>query len=312
MKKKLLFVFMTLATLAGFAQSSKKAAAPAAENTLLWRISGKGLARPSYLFGTMHIVCGNDIIISDSLINAIKNSDKVYLEVNLDDMAGMMMKMMMNPGQLNMRGDTSLADLLKPEEYEAVKKFFSGGTAAMLPFSMLEKMKPFFLQALMMERAGKCENTIIMDQLVMMEAKKHNKKIDGLETLDFQLSIFDQIPYKFQAQTLVKMASDSAKAGDTDIVGLSETYKKQDLGKMLDMFKTDATTSQYNDLLLYNRNDNWAKQLETLMQQHSLVIAVGAGHLPGQKGVIELLRKAGYKVEPVKNDMVKKTKQLQG
>jgi uncharacterized protein len=303
MKKTLWLAFLALASLTGFTQSSSKKATKAdAENTLLWRISGNGLIKPSYLFGTMHMVCANDIIISDSLSTAIKNAD----------MMGMMMKIMMNPGQLNMRGDTSLADLLKPEEYEAVKKYFSNGSAAMLPFSMLEKMKPFFLQALMMDGGGKCDNMIIMEQLVMTEAKKHSKKIDGLETLDFQLAIFDKIPYKLQAQTLVKLATDTSKTDRDEIAVLSETYKKQELSKMLDMTKSDASINQYADLLLYNRNSNWAKQLKELMQQQSLVIAVGAGHLPGDKGVIELLRKAGYKVEPVKNDMLKKPKQVQG
>ncbi|HEX2607399.1 MAG TPA: TraB/GumN family protein, partial [Flavisolibacter sp.] len=65
------------------------------------------------------------------------------------------------------------------------------------------------------------------------------------------------------------------------------------------------------NLLLYNRNANWAKKLDGLLEQNSLVVAVGAGHLPGEKGVISLLRKAGYKVEPVKNNMVrKKTREI--
>jgi uncharacterized protein YbaP (TraB family) len=57
---------------------------------------------------------------------------------------------------------------------------------------------------------------------------------------------------------------------------------------------------------LYDRNANWAKKLENLLPEKGLVIAVGAGHLPGKKGVINLLREAGYKVEPVRNDMSKK------
>ena len=68
---------------------------------------------------------------------------------------------------------------------------------------------------------------------------------------------------------------------------------------------------KYADLLLYNRNRNWVKKLETLLPMEKLVIAVGAGHLPGDKGLINLLRKAGYKVEPVRNDMIRtKTKEI--
>jgi uncharacterized protein YbaP (TraB family) len=94
------------------------------DNTLLWRISGNGLSRPSYLFGTMHMICASDIEVSDSLSKAIKNSDKVYLEMKMDDMMGMMLKMVMDPSALMMRGDTSLSDLLSPEEYKKLKSYF--------------------------------------------------------------------------------------------------------------------------------------------------------------------------------------------
>jgi len=314
MKRSFLFALLASFGIVACSQPAKTKSSDkgaANENTLLWRISGNGLTKPSYLFGTMHMICASDIVVSDSLSAAIKNSDKVYLEVNMDDMMGMMMKIMMNPGQLNMRGDTSLSDLLSPDEYKAVKNFFSSGTASMLPFAMLEKMKPFFLQALMVEQGGQCENMIVMEQLVMTEAKKHDKKIDGLETIDFQLSIFDKIPYKVQAQSLVKMATDTSKSEDNTMDLFGKTYKSQDLNKMLEMTKSDKSIDQYTDLLLYNRNSAWVTQLRDLMKNRSLVIAVGAGHLPGDKGVIDLLRKAGYKVEPVKNEMIKtNTKQI--
>lgn len=315
MKRFFLFALLASYGLAACSQPAKTKASDkksADENTLLWRISGNGLTKPSYLFGTMHMICANDIIVSDSLKAAIKGSDKVYLEVNMDDMMSLMMKVMMNPEQLNMKGDTTLEDLLSPEEYKAVKNHFSsGGMASMIPFSILEKMKPFFLQAMMMEQGSKCENMIIMEQLVMTEAKRHNKKIDGLETLEFQLGVFDKIPYKLQAQQLVQMATDTSKSGSNEIQVLGNAYRSQDLKKMYDLTLSDSSIDQYADLLLNDRNRNWVEQLDTLMKNGSLVIAVGAGHLPGDQGVIKLLRKAGYKVEPVRNDMIKKmTKEI--
>ena len=316
MKRFFLFALLASYGIAACSQPAKTRRAPdkmaADENTLLWRISGKGLTKPSYLFGTMHMICANDIIVSDSLSDAIKRSDKVYLEVNMDDMMGLMMKVMMNPEALNMRGDTTLRDLLSAEEYKAVKNYFSsGGMGSMIPFAILEKMKPFFLQAMMMEQGARCENMIVMEQLVMTEAKKHNKKIDGLETLEFQLGVFDKIPYKLQAQQLVKMATDTSTSGGNEMQILGNAYRSQDLKKMFDLTLSDSSIDQFADLLLYNRNTDWVNQLNTLMKTQSLVIAVGAGHLPGDRGVINLLRKAGYKVEPVKNDMIKKmTKEI--
>jgi uncharacterized protein len=75
---------------------------------------------------------------------------------------------------------------------------------------------------------------------------------------------------------------------------------------MDELTKEDPTIGGFADILLYDRNANWVRKLQQLMPDNSLVIAVGAGHLPGKKGVLNLLREAGYKVEPVKNDMIKK------
>jgi uncharacterized protein YbaP (TraB family) len=75
---------------------------------------------------------------------------------------------------------------------------------------------------------------------------------------------------------------------------------------MDELTKEDPSIGEFTDLLLYDRNANWSKKLQELMPGSSLVIAVGAGHLPGKKGVLNLLREAGYTVEPVKNEMIKK------
>ncbi len=278
------------------------------ENTLLWRISGKNLSKPSYLFGTMHMLCADDIQLSDSLKNAISEADKVYLELDMDDMLQMLGAM----SRMTMRDDTTLSDLLSPAEYKKVKSYFEEHSGLM-PFSMLEKFKPMLIESMVMEKSFDCENMIVMEQLVMQEARQHSKEIHGLESMDYQLSIFDSIPYSLQAKQLVKMVDESGKKSDNDeIKRLTDAYRNQQLDKMDELTKSeDMGIGNFADLLLYNRNITWAKKLETLMNKNALVIAVGAGHLPGEKGVINLLRKAGYKVEPVRNDMIKKkTKEI--
>ena len=133
-------------------------------------------------------------------------------------------------------------------------------------------------------------------------------KDSSMETMKYQLGIFDKIPYKLQAKQLYEMVT---KIKDTtssnELLVLSDAYRNQQLEKLEEMtVKEDMGIKNFTELLLYKRNENWAKKLEELMPEKSLVIAVGAGHLPGKRGVINLLRKSGYKVEPVKNDMVKK------
>jgi uncharacterized protein YbaP (TraB family) len=304
-------IWLSLFAALGFAacsQPSKTNTAPVKNtNTLLWRISGNNLTKPSYLFGTMHMICANDIEISDSLKNAIRNADRVYLELDMDDAFQMLGAMT----HMTMRNDTTLSDLLTPDEYKKVKSYFEEHSG-LIPFTMMEKFKPMLIESMVMEQSAQCDNMVVMEQLVMEEAKKNNKDIKGLETMDYQLSIFDSIPYSLQAKQLVKMVEDSDKSSDKEMEELTNAYREQRLDKMDDLTqKEDMGIRDFTDLLLYNRNANWARQLKELMMNKSLVIAVGAGHLPGEKGVINLLRKAGYKVEPVRNEMIKKkTKEI--
>ncbi|MGN6401776.1 MAG: TraB/GumN family protein [Flavisolibacter sp.] len=306
MKKTLWLGLFTAIGFSAFAQPVKKT--PALTNTLLWRISGKNIATPSYLFGTMHMLCADDIQLSDSLASAIQKADNVYLELDMDNLFEMMSAMT----KMKMRNDTTLADLLTKDEYEKVKTFFNENSK-MIPFSMLETYKPLLAASMIMEQqGGQCDNMISMEQLIMQEAKRSDVKIEGMETMEYQLSIFDSIPYGFQAKQLVKMVEDGDKDNASEMKEVTDAYRNQQLNKMEELTKKeDMGIESFANLLLYNRNVNWAKKLEGLLADKSLVIAVGAGHLPGEKGVINLLRKAGYKVEPVKNDMIKKkTKEI--
>jgi uncharacterized protein YbaP (TraB family) len=282
---------------------ASKTSAPVATNTLLWRISGKNLSKPTYIFGTMHMLCADDIQLSDSLKQAIRGADKVYLELDMDDM----MQVLGAMSHMTMRNDTTLADLLTAEEYKKVKSFVQENRGR-IPFTMLEKFKPLLIESMILKETATCDNMIVMEQLVMEEARENKKEIKGLETMDFQLGIFDRIPYKLQAEQLVKMVENAGHDGDDkEMKELTEAYRQQQLDIMDDLTKKeDMGIQNFTDLLLYNRNADWANKLAGLMPANSLVVAVGAGHLPGEKGVLNLLRKAGYRVDPVKNDMIKK------
>ena len=268
-------------------------------NTLLWKISGNGLKKPSYLFGTIHMLCADDAVLSSNMKNAISHCDEVYFEVDLDNLFEMMGAI----GKMKMTGDTTLEDLLSKDDYEKVKKYFEN-KGSMLPFSMLETFKPILAASTLEAGSLPCENTTMMEQVIMKEAKLSDKKIKGMETMAYQAGMLDSIPYKLQAQQLVSYIND-AVSGDKEDKQMKEmykAYKSQDLKKLEElMVETDAGLTGFTDLLLYNRNQNWVKKLKVLMPEKSLVIAVGAGHLPGEKGVISLLRKEGYTVTPEKN-----------
>lgn len=294
----LLFSLLSLLTNAQKGVNNKKAV-PEPENSLLWKIEGNGLAKPSYLFGTIHMICKDDAILSDSMKAVIRNSDVVYFEMDLDNV----FEMLSGLGKLKMRGDTTLKDLLSPAEYARVKDYF-GKKSTLLPFSVLETYKPIMASSMLSEGEMPCDGAVSMEQLIMTEAKGHGKKIKGLETMNQQSGFLDSIPYKYQAAELLKYVDSSGNDGKEDetMNKLFEAYRNQDL-KALEALMVDgeAGMNQFSDILLYNRNRNWVAKLKTLMGEKMLLIAVGAGHLPGEKGVINLLRKAGYKVSPVNN-----------
>ncbi len=283
----------SIIALATFAQKNNS------DNTLLWKISGNGLKKPSYLFGTIHMLCKDDAVLSDSMINIIKNVKDVYFEVDLDNLFEMLGVM----GKMKMRGDTTLQDLLSEADYEKVKKHFES-KGSMLPFSMLEKYKPMLAASSLQQGSMPCESTAMMEQVIMEEAKKQNKSIKGLESMGYQASVLDSIPYKVQAEQLVSYIDKISNGEDEDIemTEMMKAYNDQDLKKLEEMLmKSDPGISNYTDILLYNRNRNWVKKLKELLPEKPLLIAVGAGHLPGENGCINLLRKEGYKLSPVKN-----------
>lgn len=264
--------------------------------TLLWEITGNGLKQPSYLFGTMHILCAEDARVSTNLKKVIKNSEEIYFEIDMDNMAELMGAMK----YLRMNDGVKLSDLLTVAEYERVKDYFEKNKT-MLPFSMMNRFKPYFVSSLIGEKIMTCEKKNGMEELIMRESRQYDKEIKGLETTEFQASIFDSIPYAKQARDLVAYIDSIDNYKDITLE-MVNVYRQQDLERMDSLIKkSDPGMENYMDLLLYNRNRRWVEQMPAIMQKGSILFAVGAGHLPGDQGVIKLLVKKGYTVKPLNN-----------
>jgi len=297
MKKIALWAMICAAGLTASSQSN------VSTNTLLWRISGNNLSKPSYLFGTIHLLCANDIELSETLKSAIKETDKVYLELDMDNLFEMMQAVQ----KMKMRNDTTLSDLLSDSDYKKVKAFFTS-KRSLIPFSILETYKPMLAASMIMQTSTDCDNAISMEQIIMQQAKQDRKEIKGMETMTYQLSIFDSIPYEVQAKQLLAFITenDTEDKASKEYDEMASAYRNQELHKLEQLInKEELGIGNFADLLLYNRNKNWVVTMGKIFATNSAVIAVGAGHLPGEKGVINLLRKAGYKVDPMENKMLK-------
>jgi uncharacterized protein len=294
--KHLIIVVIVLFLFAGCkAQTQTNLIKNKNDNTLLWRVSGNGIKDPSYLFGTFHLLCKEDIHFSEQLKKAIKRSNTIYMEMDMDDPSTMLSGML----YMNMKDGKKLEDLYSAEEYERLESYFSD--TLKMPLMLLQKAKPYFLVALLYPRMMNCETPAGVEEELMKIAKDSKKEIKGLETMQFQASVFDKIPYEWQAKELLK-SIDSFSVYKDEFDTMLAMYKKQQLDSMESMIdKSEFGADKYGDLLLTDRNKNWVKQLRVIMKNESVFVAVGAGHLVGNTGLINLLKKIGYKVEPLQN-----------
>ncbi|MEO1515673.1 MAG: TraB/GumN family protein [Bacteroidota bacterium] len=274
---------------------------PQVENSLLWRISGKELESPSYLYGTIHMIGKDDFFLTDATKTAFTEASRIVFEINMEEMSDMSVAFSML-GKIMMSNGTTLKDLLSEEDYKLVENRFQ---EMGLPLAFLGKIKPMFLATFAsgdMSNGGGLNNGSMVSYEMEFTtlAQEAKKEIDGLETIEFQLSMFDSIPYKVQANMLV----DAIKNGDGDnneFKKMVDLYKKQDLSGMQDMFSTEeGGLGSYEDLLLVGRNRNWIPIMAKMMTEKTTFFAVGAGHLGGKEGVVALLREEGYTLEPLK------------
>src|SRR6185312_14457851 len=264
-------------------------------NTLLWQVSGKGLKHPSFLFGTFHLLCKDDIHFSEQLKEAVKQSDEMYMELDMDDPSTLLGGML----YMNMKDGKKLSDLYTPGEYKKLQTYFNDSLNT--PIMLFQRAKPYFLVALIYPKMMNCESPAGVEEELLKIAKEDKKEIKGLETMQFQASVFDSIPYEWQAKELMKNI-DSFSVYTDEFDTMLDFYKNQQMDSLKTMVgKSEFGSDKYDDLLLKNRNKNWVKQLKEIMKNKSVFVAVGAGHLVGDAGLINLLKKAGYKVVPLEN-----------
>lgn len=265
-------------------------------NTLLWEVTGNGLQSPSYFLGTMHILCPDDAYLSKGVLSILDMVNEVYFEIDLDNMALMMGAMT----KMAMRNDTVLSDLLEPEDYKAVETYFSNKLP--LPFSLMKRLKPMLLAGMLSEQMLPCKAGSGTEMLLSEEAKKRSLPTGGLETPAYQFGLFDSIPYQVQAEELLKVIKDTAGEGSEVTGKMLEAFQKQDLNALEQLtISEEGGMAGYLDLLIFQRNRNWVKRFAEIASQKPALFAVGAGHLPGDNGVLKLLEKAGYTLRPLVN-----------
>lgn len=266
------------------------------QNSLLWEISGNGLSHKSYIFGTIHMIKKQDFFITDIMERKLKECQSFVTEIDINIP---IMQQLELAKQMYLPEGKTLRDYVTEEEYSDFSKYIIDSLH--IKKSRLEKyirLKPFYISSILAKQlAGKVK---AYEQELYKIAKKNGIASDGLETIDFQLSLVDATPIEEQAKTLVNEIK-NYKETEQLFNDMIAAYKQQDLSKLYDfVVKSADSNSEFNENFIFKRNQNWISHIEEKIKSKSCFIAVGAAHLPGENGVLKLLELRGYTITAVK------------
>ncbi|PWG06353.1 TraB/GumN family protein [Polaribacter aquimarinus] len=291
MLKKHLFLFFILVISISFAQE---------KNSLLWKISGNGLTKDSYLYGTMHVSQKIAFHLDDVFYNALLKSDFVGLESDpstwLDHMFNSSDEMNLIRGFLNNNSDfyNSPFKLNEPKQREIM--FYLSREDVLLNgilYRTNQMMQNF-------------QEDTFLDMFIYQTGKKNKKKIFSLENFE-------------ESSLLVKKATLSSKARkskpdswlqkrmkDEGFLSLMNNAYRDRKVALLDSINQAMYSKSYMNNMLYIRNENMVNSIDSIVKKGSLFSAIGAAHLGGKKGVIEMLREKGYTVEALTSEITSK------
>ena len=277
--KKLLLYFLCLS---GFSQAQ-----------LLYQISGNGLTEASYLYGTIHILPKDKFELSNSLKRAFDASTTIAMEVDLDmsgaEKIALAQKVLLPDGK-------TLKDFMAAQDYLQLKAYCIDSLQwSESKFERSSKLKPMFFSSVLIQE--NMSNMASYEMEFNKMAKKKKKETIGLETIEFQLGLFDQLPMQTQVDMLKQDYKSDMKNYDT----LLACYLREDLetlGKL--MAEETSAYPEFNELLLVQRNKSWIAPMRAQMQKESTFFGVGAAHLSGPDGVVALLRAQGFTVTAIK------------
>lgn len=293
MKKLYVFIIFIIGitgSLLGQNDSIKK-------SSLLWEISGKDLKQKSYVFGTIHLIKKNDYFFKSSWQTSFEKCKVLILEANMNlnpmEQIGMAMNSMMLPN------GATIEDYMEEDDYKKFKSFMLDSLEVNpISFAMYNMIKPFYSYSMVLtEILG---NDVEMYEMQLMnKAKKRKMELIGLEDLKFQMALVDSIPVEEQIKMFLDFGSKQTGNILDEFNKLVAAYKTEDIQTIYQATQEEEEGSDFEEEFLIKRNKNWIPIIIENINKNSCFIAVGAGHLGGAFGVINLLKKEGYKLTPI-------------
>ncbi len=266
-----------------------------AQNSLLWEISGNGLQKKSYLYGTIHIQDKRVFQFGDSLMPRFNACSAFAGELLLNESdPEELMQLMFMPG------DTTLKMLLSKADYKLVEKYSQEKLGAMA--GMVDRIKPLFTASMITETSLKKDEPFSLDEYFQKFAKAKNMEVIGIETVDEQIKALDRVSLKEQAQMLVDGVKEESKNTGTDTTAIEKLisiYLTQNLDSIQHYISNQDLSDVFSQSIILERNHKMAERIGVLIKSKPAFIGVGAAHLPGQEGVIALLKQQGFTLRPV-------------
>lgn len=258
--------------------------------TLLWEISGNGLENPSYIYGTMHVADKRAFKFRKSVMPSFESCKQFAMELNPDeaDPMALLNKMKLDSGKLE--------DLFSQEEWTKLDNYFQEKYKTSV--SAFNEFTPFYVYALMVQSSFKKEMGEALDLYFFKKAKNAGKNLHGLETVDEQLEAINSMPFDDQKKMLLDALDDNGD-GASDVKKMLKYYMKGDLDMLESLADEADYGNEFENALIVDRNHLMAERLQPLIKESATFIAVGALHLPGDEGILALLRKDGYSVNPI-------------
>ena len=280
----------------------------AGQAQLLWKVSGNGLGRPSYIFGTHHMAPSSMIDQIPGMEQAIEGCDIVVGEIEKDSLMAPEVQARMAQAMVAPL-DSTLDKLYTPDEYRIVEQVFNKYFGTMgVKLSQMTNLKPSAistqLQAMQSIKYFPNFNANdLIDVKVQERANEAGRPSAGLESIQEQIDLLFNGSLTDQAKGLLETCRQD-EFFQSQSVALCDAYMAQDLDKLKSVMTEatqggDSETEADLDALIYNRNRMWAEKLKVMMPERACLVCVGAGHLPGEQGLLQLLRQAGYTVEPM-------------
>jgi uncharacterized protein YbaP (TraB family) len=278
----------------------------ASQAQLLWKVSGNGLSRPSYIMGTYHFAPASMMEKIPGMQQALEGCDVVVGEIEKESMMSAEAQAKMAQAMIAPL-DSTLDKLFSPEDLAIVEQVFDKYFGAMgVKLSQMNMLKPNAISVQMQAMQAvkyfpNFNQNELIDLAVQTAANEMGRPSIGLETIEEQIELLFNGPLTEQAEGLLE----ACKKDDLFTVqssALVEAYMAQDLNRIEAVF-TDPELGGENaeemEALIYDRNRSWAEKLHKMMPERAALVCVGAGHLPGDQGLLQLLRNRGYTVEPM-------------